>query len=285
MEYSGIVIHGLQNGRKFGFPTANVQLEKAPKIDKGVYAVKLEVLGKPFKGMLYVGTRPTLNLCELSFEINILDFNRDIYDQILSFNIVEKIRDEIRFDNTTSLIEQLRLDRKAVRAVLSHPKRRLARKQDLPQIMSIIEQAKRRLQLLQVDQWQDGYPNEEAILNDIARKQGHVFTKNGEIVAYSAIVFEPDPYYAVIDGKWLSDNPYVVVHRIAVCDERAHTGIARHILDQAEKLAVKKGIRAFRIDTHFANRYMRNLIRNSGFTLCGIVQVRDGKRMAYEKSL
>lgn len=285
MTYSGIVIHGLQNGRKFGFPTANIQLDHTTNITKGVYAVMLEVLGQTYKGMLYVGTRPTLNLNELSFEIHILDFHKNIYDERLSFDIVKQIRNEQRFDSTTSLINQLKMDRKAVRATFANPTCRYARKKDLPTILSIIQQAKQRLKTLNINQWQDGYPDEEAILNDIAHKQGYLFVKNGTIIAYVAICFEADPFYASIDGKWLSNQPYVVVHRLAVSDAYAHQGVAKHILQHASKLALKREYNAFRIDTHYANHYMRNLIRAHGFILCGLVQVRDGQRLAYEKIL
>lgn len=114
--YSGEVIHGLQNGRKFGFPTANVQSETTPNIGKGVYAVLVRLGQEEFKGMLYVGTRPTLNLSMLSFEINIHDFDRDIYGEILSYQIVKKIRDEKKFNSPTELIEQLKKDHLAVEA-------------------------------------------------------------------------------------------------------------------------------------------------------------------------
>lgn len=162
---------------------------------------------------------------------------------------------------------------------------RYAQAKDVPAIMTIIHQAKCRLKAQGSDQWQDGYPNEESIFNDIAQKQGYVFIEKDEIVAYAAFVFTPDPYYAQIDGKWLSDNPYVVVHRIAVHDRYTHQGVAKGILQRAEQKAIKKGVTAFRIDTHHNNHFMRNLIRQNGFTLCGIVQVRDGKRLAYEKPL
>ncbi|MCQ2284734.1 MAG: GNAT family N-acetyltransferase [Bacteroidales bacterium] len=162
---------------------------------------------------------------------------------------------------------------------------RYARKTDLPAIMTIIHQAKARMKAQHIDQWQDGYPNEESIFNDIAHKQGYVFIIKDEIVAYAAIVFEHDPYYDKIDGQWLTDMPYVVVHRIAVHDRHTHQGIAKQILNTAEKLANKKDVQSFRIDTHQANHFMRNLIRQHGFTLCGIVQVRDGRRMAYEINL
>ncbi len=285
MKYHGIVIKGLQNGRKFGFPTANIALEEETSLETGVYAAWVETNTNKYKAMLYVGTRPTLNLNNISIEIHLLDFKGDLYGQRLSFDIVTKIREEKKFKSTNELIAQLRLDRKDVRTVLADPRRRLARREDIPAIMSIIEQGKRRLKSLHVNQWQDGYPNEEAIIRDIVRKQGHVFVLQNQIVAYAAFLFEPDPYYENIDGEWLSNNPYVVVHRIAVCDRHCHHGIAKHILCCAEKIALKNNIHAFRIDTHLGNHYMRNLIRAAGFTLCGIVQVRDGKRLAYEKAL
>ena len=105
-----------------------------------------------------------------------------------------------------------------------------------------------------------------------------------EPAAYAAIVFDKDPYYEKIDGKWLSDGePYVTVHRIAVADKYLGLDLARHILKFAEQKARSKGVQWFRIDTHHDNIPMRNLIRDFGFTLCGIVQVRDGQRLAYEK--
>lgn len=285
MKHHGTVIKGLQNGRKFGFPTANIALDEETNLAVGVYAAWVETSTKKYKAMLYVGTRPTLNLNNISIEIHLLDFKGDLYGKRLSFDIATKIRDEEKFKSTEKLIAQLRLDRKAVRAALADPRRRLARREDIPAIMSILDQGRRRLKALHVNQWQEGYPNEEAILNDIANKQGHVFILHGQIVAYAAFVFERDPYYEHINGKWLSENPYVVVHRIAVCDQYSHLGIAKHILHCAEKTAFKKDVHAFRIDTHLDNHYMRNLIRSAGFTLCGIVQVRDGKRLAYEKEI
>lgn len=120
--YHGTVIHGLGNGRRFGFPTANTLLTETPDIEKGVYAVfvKLKDSGNDeiLKGMLYVGTRPTLHLSELTFEIHILDFDEDIYDMDISFKIQSKIRNEEHFGTTTALIEQLQKDKDMVREVL-----------------------------------------------------------------------------------------------------------------------------------------------------------------------
>ena len=283
---AGTVIQGLGNGRKFGFPTANVQPDTPISLEKGVYAVWVKIDGKRHKGMLYVGTRPTLGLHEPTYEINIFNFRKDIYGKAISFRIVQKIRGEKRFKDTDELTAALKHDKETVSELLKAPTHSTARKQDIPDIMTIIGQAKRRMKEQGLDQWQDGYPNEESIINDCARKVGHLFSKDGKPAAYAAIVFDKDPYYEKIDGKWLSNGePYVTVHRLAVHDDFLGLDLARHALKFAERKARAKGVKWFRIDTHHDNRAMRNLIRDFGFTLCGIVQVRDGMRMAYEKKL
>ncbi len=87
-------------------------------IDKGVYAVWVEVEEKTYKGMLYVGTRPTLLLNELTYEIHILDFQGNLYGKRLSFTIVQQIREEKSFPSVDELVAQLTRDRKMVREVL-----------------------------------------------------------------------------------------------------------------------------------------------------------------------
>ena len=127
--------------------------------------------------------------------------------------------------------------------------------------------------------------DEEAIIKDIAQQQGHIFLKERQMVAYAAIVSGEDPYYENIDGQWLTNGNYITVHRIAIHNNFLHRGYADHIIHYAEKNAKTQGIPSFRIDTHHDNLFMRNLVRNNGFTYCGIVQVRDGERLAYEKKL
>ena len=112
--FSACVIHGYHNGSKFGFPTANLQFKDAPEIEKGVYAVRVFITEGLFTGMLYVGTRPTLKLNELSYEIHIFGFHGNLYGRKLSFSILSKIRDEKKFQDVAELIEQLKQDRLAV---------------------------------------------------------------------------------------------------------------------------------------------------------------------------
>lgn len=286
-EYiGGTVIHGLGNGRKLGFPTANIAIDTPPELEKGVYAVWVKVDSQRRMGMLYVGTRPTLDLQQLTYEIHLFGFRKSLYGKSISFRILRKIRNEQRFESVEKLIAAMQQDKEHIQALLHSPTHRLARTRDLNDIMDIIRQAQNRMRERHLDQWQDGYPDEAAILQDIARHQGHLFLKAPHPAAYAAIVYEPDPYYAHIEGQWLSDGEtYITVHRLAIHNDYLGLGYAHHILQYAERTAAHKGVRWFRIDTHHDNLTMRNLVRDAGFTFCGIVQVRDGKRMAYEKRI
>lgn len=111
MTFQGEVTHGLQNGRKFGFPTANILVENNIHLDNGVYAVHVLLDNTTYGGMLYVGTRPTLNLNGISVEINIFNFNTDIYGKKIAFEIVKKIREEVKFSSTDELTKQLQKDK------------------------------------------------------------------------------------------------------------------------------------------------------------------------------
>ncbi|MDR0206198.1 MAG: riboflavin kinase [Bacteroidales bacterium] len=113
--YNGKVIRGLGKGKSYGFPTINILLNNNElNINCGVYVAEVKVNNQTFKGMLYVGTRPTFDLLETTIEIHILEFNEVIYNQDVSFQILYKIRNEIKFSNTKALVKQLHQDRKMV---------------------------------------------------------------------------------------------------------------------------------------------------------------------------
>ena len=118
--YGGTVAHGLQNGRSFGYPTANVtDVTPALTVGTGVYAAKVRVAGCEYGAMLYVGTRPTLGLEEPTLEIFLFDFEGDLYDKPLQFNILGKVREERQFPSVEELIAQLRRDEQEIRQRLS----------------------------------------------------------------------------------------------------------------------------------------------------------------------
>jgi riboflavin kinase/FMN adenylyltransferase len=111
----GTVVSGLGKGREFGFPTVNIKLNNSELyIEKGVYVVIVTIENQLYEGMLYVGTRPTLALQDITIEIHILNFNKEIYNEQISFQILQKIRDEIHFSSIEKLVKQLHQDKEMV---------------------------------------------------------------------------------------------------------------------------------------------------------------------------
>lgn len=110
---SGKVINGDKLGRTLGFPTANLQVEKFKLIPgNGVYFVKVIIKNETFKGLLSIGTRPTiLEKGEKRVEVYILDFDKDIYGQEITLEFIQKIRDDIKFNSVEELIEQMNKDK------------------------------------------------------------------------------------------------------------------------------------------------------------------------------
>ncbi len=103
--FIGQVIQGNQNGRKYGFPTANILLiDRTRSIDTGVYATEVLLGNQKIRGMLYVGTRPTLNLQNISVEIHLFDFNQDIYGEEIQFRILKKFHEDKKFSSIQELI-------------------------------------------------------------------------------------------------------------------------------------------------------------------------------------
>ena len=118
--FPGIVVHGKGEGRKIGFPTANMQVDEQQLIPRrGVYAVEVSIDGyeQPFMGMMNIGTRPTYGEFSQTVEVNILDFDADIYDRSISVAIIDRLRDECRFESIEALKEQLAADKKQIRNI------------------------------------------------------------------------------------------------------------------------------------------------------------------------
>ncbi|SDE74208.1 bifunctional riboflavin kinase/FAD synthetase [Riemerella columbipharyngis] len=110
---SGKVIHGKKLGRTIGFPTANIDYP-ADKLlpQKGAYIVETIVDGKSYKGMMSIGTNPTVNGTALTAEVYILNFDQDLYGKTISVNFREFLHEEIKFESIEMLIEKLKEDEK-----------------------------------------------------------------------------------------------------------------------------------------------------------------------------
>ena len=119
---SGRIVSGYKVGRTLGFPTANIQpddpMQLLPGI--GVYAVWVEVAGQRYKGMLYIGSRPTLdNGTQLSIEVHILHFSGDIYNDPIRVSFAHFVRGDEKFDSLEALKAQLMRDREVVDQLLN----------------------------------------------------------------------------------------------------------------------------------------------------------------------
>lgn len=110
---SGKVIDGKKLGRTIGYPTANIEVDELKLLPKkGAYIVEVDVKNKFYKGMLSIGTNPTVNGEKLTVEVYILDFNEDIYGEEITVKFRDFLHEEIKFESLEKLIERLDEDKK-----------------------------------------------------------------------------------------------------------------------------------------------------------------------------
>lgn len=121
-SFSGKVVEGASRGKELGFPTANILVEDQNKLipGNGVYAVKPIIKGHAYQGMLNIGQRPTFNGSSRSIEVNVFDFDENLYGTVIDIELVEKIRDEKKFDSANDLVEQLKNDREKSQSILTN---------------------------------------------------------------------------------------------------------------------------------------------------------------------
>jgi riboflavin kinase / FMN adenylyltransferase len=117
---SGKVVSGAQLGRKLGFPTANIQLQRRLTPIQGVFAARVSGAGLTnAAAVTNLGTRPVVNGVEPLLEAHIFDFDGDLYGQYLHVDFVERLRDEVNFPNLDALVVQMNEDARRARRALS----------------------------------------------------------------------------------------------------------------------------------------------------------------------
>jgi len=127
------------------------------------------------------------------------------------------------------------------------------------------------------EQWQGNYPPQIMVEDDIKKGLSYVCESENGLVAVFFFSTEPDPTYAKIEGAWLNDEKYGVIHRIARKKNANAKGVGAFCL----KWCFEQ-ISNIRIDTHEANAPMRILLQNLGFSYCGIIWLDNGEeRMAF----
>lgn len=105
------VIHGKKRGRMLGFPTANLAIrDNRIMLPNGVYIVSAYIDGKKYNAVASIGTNPTFKDISRRVEVNIFDFNKDIYGKIIRVDFLEAIRREIKFTSVDALLSQMKKD-------------------------------------------------------------------------------------------------------------------------------------------------------------------------------
>ncbi|MCO6460651.1 MAG: GNAT family N-acetyltransferase [Saprospiraceae bacterium] len=168
---------------------------------------------------------------------------------------------------------------------MEHVFMRIAIHSDIPEIWTIIKDAIERRRIEGSKQWQDGYPNKETILSDIENGYGQVLQLNDKIITYAAVITEKDPDYLYIEGSWLNDDAYTVIHRVATASQVIGKGYATLIFQLIEKYCIDKGIFNIRVDTNFDNLSMLKVFEKLNYQYCGKVYLRGAPRRAYHKIL
>ena len=157
---------------------------------------------------------------------------------------------------------------------------------DLPGMLALVGQARAFIATQNIDQWQDGYPSEDVLAEDIQLGRIYVFDDDGAIASITVLTEEPEPVYDTLQGEWLSAEPYLTIHRMALDDAHRHGGLAVKIIEHAVAMAREMNLTAVRADTHLGNKVMRRFLEKNGFVERGLVtypmKAGDPLRIAYE---
>ena len=161
------------------------------------------------------------------------------------------------------------------------------KKKDLVPIMKVIAEAQALLASHEIDQWQNGYPNESAILEDLKNNESYIVTsKDSTLIGTAMFTTKNEPTYKSIEGKWITkvNAKYGVIHRMAITNKSRNKGVAKFIFEQCEQQLFHQNINSMRIDTHQDNFAMQILLKKLKYLYCGVIYLDNGdKRLAYEK--
>ncbi|MEY8760072.1 GNAT family N-acetyltransferase [Chryseobacterium tongliaoense] len=150
-------------------------------------------------------------------------------------------------------------------------------------IWEIIQQSIERRRKDGSTQWQNGYPNMDTVESDIAKGFGYVLTVDDEVAVFAALILNDEPAYSTIEGAWLSNGEFVVVHRVAVDEKFAGQGLVKKLFDHIEEFTKSKGIQSIKVDTNYDNIAMLKILESKGYSYCGEVVLAGGVRKAFEK--
>lgn len=154
---------------------------------------------------------------------------------------------------------------------------------EVPVIWEILQEAIEQRRQDGSEQWQNGYPNEQTVFDDIINSYAYVLLDNNVIVAYAAIIFSDEPTYKNIKGKWLTNSDYAVVHRVATSALAKGKGFATRLFQMIEELCIEQKIYSIRVDTNFDNIPMLRIMAKLNYIYCGEIFFQGSPRKAFEK--
>ena len=173
-------------------------------------------------------------------------------------------------------------------------KLRKMKESDLLKVGEILEKAKKNMrEVLEIDQWQAGYPNTDTFADDIKNGIGFVFCDQNDVpVGAAAVILGNEPLYDSIEagefpGKWQSDEQsYAAVHRFCVDLDVTCRGVGSAFMLAIADFCRENGKSAIRIDTHRYNKPMRRMLSKCGFCETGIIYIPEpnsNERITYER--
>lgn len=133
-------------------------------------------------------------------------------------------------------------------------------------------------------QWTETYPGRDTIRADIQNKKGYVVKADGAIAGYLCLDFDGEPAYEDIAGRWGTEGPYAVVHRMAFHNAFRGMGLMGITFRLIEAECLQNGVRTLRADTDFSNERMQHILTKHGFQKRGIVLFQGSGKLAYDKS-
>lgn len=164
-------------------------------------------------------------------------------------------------------------------------KLRKANSSEITPIWEILQQAIEQRRQDGSEQWQDGYPNQQTVYDDITNGDGYVMTDNDAIIAYAAIIFGVEPAYEEIQGHWITNGDYAVVHRVATSNSVKGKGVATKLFKLIEDLSIEHGVFSIKVDTNFDNIPMLKILERLDYIYCGEIFFGGAPRKAFEKVL
>lgn len=154
---------------------------------------------------------------------------------------------------------------------------------DVNEIVKVLRQVKQDMYSKGIDQWDEHYPNEKTIQEDLDKKQAYIYSENGEVLAYMVINQEYDIEYN--DLNWSTSTPFIVIHRLFVKSTAQGKGISSQMIQYVEQYAIENNYASIRFDAYALNNTANAVYLKKGYTLVGTVQFRKGVFNCYEKGL